>query len=173
MNVNDLIWLPTLLLLGYAIPACYYDMKYREVPENFWVMLFTICIPITALLYFIGVYPLSMLGMSLGACGIYLLFRIGNVYQGADMVYLFAISLFLVQNPLTGHILMPVSFGIFLITSVLCFAIAHKMLAMIATCTKNDKLHNWLAKNYFIPYYGRFPMMLPISLALVLTVLLA
>ena len=157
--IGELVWIPTLLLLGYAPFACYYDLKYREVPKYFWVLLLTICIPITALLYVIGVYPIEMGGLSLVACGCYLLLRVMDLYQGADFVYLCCISLFLVQNPYTGHVLMPVSFGIFFLASVVSFAIAYQIPAVRAYVDSKN-----------LP---GFPMMFPISLALVLTVLIA
>jgi hypothetical protein len=146
--------------MGYTPFACYYDMKYREVPKYFWVLLLTICIPITGLLYVIGMYPIEMGALSLVACGCYLLLRIVDLYQGADLVYLCCISLFLVQNPYTGHILMPVSFGIFLVASWVSFAIAYQLPMVKAYIDSQDRT-------------GRFPMMLPISLALILTVVIA
>lgn len=154
-----LIWIPTILLLGYTIPACYYDLKHREMPVGFWKWMVTIGTLITAWLYLVGYYPPYLLVLSLAANAIYFMLMRMNVYQGADFVYLMFISLFLVQNPVTGHILMPVSFGIYLIAAVVSFGILYQT-KIVKDLVAAQKLPG-------------FPMMLPISLALWLTVMFA
>lgn len=157
--VEFLLWIPALLLLGYTFPACYYDLKHREMPVGFWTVMVSVGTLITAWLYLVGYYPWYLLALSLGATGIYFMLMRMNVYQGADFVYLMFISLFLVQNPVTGHILMPVSFGIFLIASVVGFGMFYQT-KIVKDMVAAQKLPG-------------FPMMLPISLALWMTVVFA
>jgi hypothetical protein len=159
MILADLIWIPVATLLAYTIPACYYDLKHREMPEGFWNLMIILGIPFTGLLYLTGYYPLY-LGLLAGfAVFVYAALLAKDVYQGADFAYLTWITLFLVQNPVTGHILMPISFGIYLIASVVSFGILYQ-----------TKIVKDLLYSHNLP---GFPMMLPISLALWLTVWLA
>lgn len=159
MDLPDLVWLPTIVLLAYTIPACYYDLRHREVPEGFWNVMMAFCIPITAALYATGYYPYYLGILSLVTIAIYFILMRVEIYQGADFVYLLWITMFLVQNPVTGHILMPVSYGIFLIASVVGFGILYQT-EIVRRLTSTTGLPG-------------FPMMLPISLALWLTVMIA
>ena len=155
--IAPILWLPTALLLGYTIPACYLDLKHREMPEGFWTLLWLICIPITAWLYVIGIYPLTMLALSLAAVAVYFGLMLLHVYEGADFMFLMWISLFLVQNPRTGNILMPVSFAVCFLSAFLICAGFYVFFPPVKNYLKAQDLPG-------------FPMMLPISLALWLTV---
>lgn len=152
-TVTDFIWIPVLSLLAYTVNACWYDIKYREMPEGFWIPLVIAAGVPTVLLYVSGTYPWYLLALSLGVSGIYFLLERFDKIQGADFMYLLFITLFFVQNPINGHILIPVSYGIFLIASIVGIAMVYQVLK------KFGKIN---IKN--------FPMMLPISLALWMTV---
>ena len=158
MEINNLLYLPVFLLLGYTLPACYYDIKHREMPVGFWTLLWVICVPITVLLYITGTYPIEALGISLIATAAYFVLMVWNLYQGADFMFLAGISLFFITNPVSGHPLMQFSYLIFLIASVCIFAILYQ----------TRILDRWLISNNL----PGFPGMLPISLALWLTVIL-
>lgn len=162
--VEYLIWIPTIALLGYTIPACYFDIKYREVPEKFWQPLAVVGIPVTALLYLLGYYPLYLLVLSVSAMFVYTAFFAKDFYQGADYLFLLAIAAFLVQNPVSGNILMPISFGIFLLASVVGVGIIYQTWRAV---TKAKHGESYDMANV------RFPFMLQISLALWLTVAIA
>ncbi len=129
------------------------------MPIGFWTLLVVICAPITTLLYLTGYYPYYLFALSIGAIGAYLVLLMLGGYGGADFWYLTWIALFFVQNPSTGHILMPISFGIFLVASVVIFGALGRTPIINKILVKND-----------LP---GFPMMLPISLALILTVVIA
>lgn len=148
-----MVWLVTIILLLYTIPACYFDVKYREVPKGFWNPLVIICAPITIVLYMVGVYPWYLALLSVGFSLLYLTMALLGWYEGADFWYLVFISMFLVTNPLTGHILLTFSYAIFLLASVVGCALVCRAIP--------DKK------------FAQFPMMIPISLALWLTVVIA
>jgi hypothetical protein len=158
-DTNPIVWVPTILLLLYIVPACYNDIKKREMPVGFWTVLYSVCIPITILLYVNGTYPIEMLGLSAIAIIVYLALLMRGLYQGADFWFLTWIALFLVQSPLKGNILIPISFGILLVASVIIFGMLHQ----------THVFDRWFV-SHNLP---GFPMMLPISLALILTVVIA
>ena len=169
MNFLDImIWIPTLTLLGYSIPACYYDLKYRELPVGFWTGLLVVCIPITGALYLTGTYQWYLGALSIGVAMIYFMLERLDIIQGADFMYLLFIALFLVQNPKSGNVLMPVSFGIFLIASVVGCAIIYQTIRHLGE--KRGKLVILDMPQKGLP---GFPFLIPISLALWLTVMLA
>lgn len=127
-------------------------------------MLWVISVPITALLYLLVVYPVEAFIISLFMTGIYFILMLKNIYQGADFMYLAGINLFFVTNPINGHSLMAITYGIFLIVSVIGFAAYYQ----VALRFKIQDILNWTSSRDL----PGFPMMLPISLALVLTVVL-
>ena len=154
MDVSEsLVWIVTIVLLLYTIPSCYFDIKYREIPKGFWNPMVIICAPITTVLYMVGYYPWYLALLSVGFFLLYLTMALHGWYEGADFWYLAFISLFLVINPLTGHILLTFSFAIFLLASVVGFALICNAIPTMKS--------------------AQFPMMVPISLALCLTVAIA
>ena len=159
MPLDNLLYLPVFLLLGYTIPACYYDIKHREMPVGFWSLLWVICVPVTALLYITGIYPIEALWISLTATALYFLLMAWNLYQGADFMFLAGISLFFITNPVSGHSLMQFSYLIFLVASNTSIAILYR----------TGIFDRWLISNNHPESPGG---MLPISLALWLTVVL-
>ena len=154
-----MVWIPTIMLLGYTVPACYYDLKYREIPVGFWTGLGIVCIPVTCILYLTGTYVWYLGLLSLGMVLLYYMLYCIGLFQGADFTYLMCISLFLVKNPVTGNILMPVSYGIFLVAAIMGCAIVYQMM-------KNVKVDA-------VKGMTNFPFLVPISLALWMTVGLA
>jgi hypothetical protein len=156
---DALTWISAFILLGYSVPACYYDLKYREMPVGFWTGLIVVCGTITIALYLTGTYQWYLGLLSLGMVMFYYMLYCVGMFEGADFVYLAVISLFLVKNPITGNVLMPVSFGIFLVASLVGTAIAYQILKY-ANVPRIKEMPN-------------VPFMVPISLALWLTVGLA
>ena len=154
MEISEiLLWVVAAVMLLYTIPACYFDIKHREMPQGFWNVMVTICAPITVVLYLVGYYPWYLALLSIIFCILYLGMALLGWYEGADLWYLIFISVFFVVNPVTGHILIPISFAIFFLASVVGFAMI---------CQAVPKLKS-----------EQFPMMLPITLALWLTVAIA
>ena len=163
-GIENLIWLPAILLLGYIYPACRNDIKHREMPVGFWTLLWIICLPVTGVLYLLKIYPIEALYISVLMVGIYFLLYTKHLYEGADFMYLAGISLFFVTNPINGHSLMAISYAIFLIVSVIGFAAFYQA----GVRFRIPDILNWTTSRDL----PGFPMMLPISLALVLTVVL-
>ena len=153
MNLELLVWLPAIVLLYYIPWACYYDLKYRELPKGFWVPLWIVCVPVTTILYLTGIYPWYLAPLSAGMVVFYYILYCWELFQGADFMYLAAITLFLVQNPVSGHILMPLTFGIYLIASVVILALVYNIPQVKMRIAKEN-----------------LPGLLTISLALILTV---
>jgi hypothetical protein len=156
MNFTDLIWIPAFLLVLYAPCACYWDLKQREIPTGFWTLLWTVCIPVTILLYAVDVYPIEGLIVSGFCISFYLIAGLKGCFSGADFWYLTAISLFLVTNPVSGHSLMAATYLIFLVVSIVGFALLYQTKVL----------------NKYLGDKPGFPFMLQISFALILTVVL-
>ena len=158
MLESNLSIISTVVVLAYMFPACYYDIRDREMPVGFWTLLFMIDIPITAFLYFTGYYPLEMLGIGIVFAMVYAVLLVGSIYQGADCVYLMAISLFLVQHPITGNYLMPIAYFIWLVAAwVITGILYQEAKALNLKCVENMQT---------------FPAMVTISLALILTMVM-
>lgn len=149
-------WIPTILLLAASVAACYFDLKRREMPVGFWLPVFGLCLPPIAVLYLFGYYPWYLLLLGVGFALLYLAIAMRGMYAGADFWMLTAISLFFVENPVTGHILMPISFAIFFLAAFVGVA----MLCQVPAVKERFKVRG-------------FPTMVTISLALWLTVWLA
>ena len=158
MMFTDLIWIPAFILLLYAPFACYWDLKHREIPTGFWTLLWTICIPVTILLYAVQVYPIEGIIVSGFCIGFYLIAGLRGVFSGADFWYLTGISVFLVTNPVSGHSLMAATYLIFLVVSVIGFALLYQTKILNKYLGDDSK--------------PGFPFMLQISFALLLTVVL-
>jgi len=151
---NALVWIPALMILGYIPVLIYLDLKYREVDHNYWWWMVGACSPCVALLYLSGAYPAVLLMLSLASVGIYFVAMKMGLFEGADFMFLMFISLFFVQNPLSGLILMPVSFGIFLIACTIACG-------LFVRFVPDRKVREM------------FPMMIPISAAFIITLVLA
>lgn len=128
------------------------------MPIGFWTLLWVVCLPVTFSLYLIEMYPIEALWISLTATGLYFLLMVWNLYQGADFMFLAGISLFFITNPVSGHSLIAISYFIYFIASICTFAVLYQ----------TKIFERWLISENL----PGFPMMLPISLALWLTVVL-
>ena len=131
------------------------------MPKYFWYPLWIVCLPITISLYVIGYYPIILMALSIGATAIYLLVAANftNYFNGADFWYVAAIMLFFVQNPISGNVLMPISFAIMFITAIVLCGMAMWIPPIKRALLKKD-----------LP---GFPFMVTITLALILTVVTA
>ena len=152
---NFWAFLPPMLILAYIPLVIYLDLKYREVEHYNWAVLYGIGILCTAIGYGTGYYPMILLPISFAAVTIYFILMKQGFFEGADFLFLSAISLFFVQNPFSGLVLMPVSFGIFLLAAVVS---VNLILRILRTDPKFNK---------------EFPMMIIISAAYILTLVLA
>lgn len=156
MDLANPSWIPTIILLATSIAACYFDLKRREMPVGFWLPVFGLCLPPITVLYLFGYYPWYLLLLGVGFTLLYLALAMRGLYAGADFWFLAAISLFFVENPVTGHVLMPISFAIFFLAAFVGFSI----LCQVPAIKERVKTRG-------------FPTMVTISLALWLTVAIA
>jgi hypothetical protein len=115
--------IPGIMLLLWTVPAMYYDIRDREVPKNFWKPLWWVCLPTTAYLYAIGYYPGYLLIIGLIFTGGCLALLMMGAFMGADFWYMAAISLFLVQNPISGIYLMPISCAMLVLAAAICYGV--------------------------------------------------
>lgn len=159
--IEFLSWVPVITLLAYVPIVCYLDWKYREVDPVGWTALVAINIPCLLVFYYLGVYEWWMLVLSLVAVGIYYGAMLLHYIEGADFWFIAWIMMFFIYNPISGHWLMALPFTIFFAT---CTGIAGIWVGIWNTIQ---------GKGFVFDFNGNVPMMLPISAALILTVILA
>ena len=153
--------LPVLSLLAYVPKVCWLDVKNREVEHTWWIPLWVVNLPVLAYMYRIGAYPAVSLGISVTMIGLFYWLVLTKWMEGADFLWLAAISLFFVINPWpVPHGLMQFPFLIFLVAALLATR-------MILAGWNLRQGNQWNA-----PYPRGVPMMLPISAALVMTVVM-
>jgi len=159
--IDFLLWIPVVSLLMMIPIVCWLDWKYREVDHTWWFVVIIVNIPFAAVMYILNIYEWWMLIISFVAMVIYFILMKLHYIEGADYMFITCIVMFFVYNPLSNHWLMALPFSIFLGT---CVGISAFWLG----------LWNYLHKRGFVfDIEGNFPMMLPISAALLLTVVLA
>jgi hypothetical protein len=159
--IDFMAWVPIISLLIYVPIVCYLDWKVREVEPIMWLGLVIVNLPITILFYLGGLYLWWMFVISLIAITIYYAAMLMHYIEGADFMYIMFILLFFIYNPISGHWLMALPFSIFFAA---CTGIAG-----IWVLTYNLVKGNGVS----FEFDRGFPMMIPISAALVLTVMLA
>lgn len=169
--MNGLILINYFMLIAYIPFAIYNDLRYREVPEDFWKPLYVVCAPITAYLYLTRVYAPEALIISLVFVAIYFGLWVFQLYQGADFIYLAAITLFLVHTP-KGDPIASIPFMLFLITSVIMVAtfLVGSKIAIRKLNLKDEDKPRWL---YDIEHLTSIPFMVQISMALIFTAVFA
>ena len=134
------------------------DWKYREVPHKFWMPLLMFNIPVYIFMLVTGAYESWMIGVSAFAVLIYFAMMKTKLIEGADFVFMMWIAMFLVISPMTGVAGLAGSFSIMLIACVVASTFITKTINLVANKTAMDVC--------------MFPMMFPISAALILTVVL-
>jgi len=159
--IDFMSWMPILTLLAYVPIVCWLDWKYREVDHIWWIGLVVVNVPAYLLLAIAGYYEWWMSVLSLVAILIYYGLMLMHYIEGADFMYVMWIVLFFIYNPVSGHWLMALPFSIFFAA---CTGIAG-----IWVLTYNLVKGNGIS----FEFDRGFPMMIPISAALVLTVMLA
>lgn len=142
----------------YVPYVCYMDWKYREVPHDSWKPLIAVNVPLYIIMVLYGVYELWMLITS-AMC---ILFAFGtmkkHLIEGADFMFIMWICAFLVIDPRTGIAGLAAPFIIFLVAFTVSISIVVKV---VNTMTGKKALGAEM-----------FPMMFPISAALISTVIL-
>ena len=161
-NLTDaLLFIPAVTLLLYTPLVCYLDWAERKVDHEWWIPLVVINAPLFMLLLLLGIYQWWMPVISLVA--IVLAFAAMKLHyiEGADFLFIMFIVLFLQYNPVSGRLLMALSFFIFLVAMLIVTA----YIVML----ENMLLDRGLS--FGLPH--GIPLMFPISTALWLTILFA
>jgi len=94
-----LLRLPVVSLLAYLPFIIYADLKWRQVPSHWWLPLWGLNLPIMLYFYYSGIYTIPMAILSMVMVGIFWVMHRLDIIQGADTVFLWAISLFFVAAP--------------------------------------------------------------------------
>ncbi len=168
----DFLWIPVITLLAYTPIVCYLDWKYREIDHILWMWLGAINGIVAAGMLIGGIYEWWFYIPSAVACLIFLGARVLDYIQGADLIYLSMIAIFFQYNPISGHWFPVLAFCIYLAATMIITGICiiwYKIIPEWATgkFTCRDKSDTSL---FMVP--GGIPMMLPISAALILTVVM-
>jgi hypothetical protein len=134
------------------------DWKYREVPHDTWKPLVAVNAPFYAIMVLYGVYELWMLVIS-AMCILFAFAAMKkHLIEGADFVFIMWICAFFVISPLTGVAGIAAPFLIFLIAITVSISLIVKVVNTVSGKTALGA--------------EMFPMMFPISAALILTVIL-
>jgi multisubunit Na+/H+ antiporter MnhC subunit len=161
-----LLRLPAVVILCYLPFLCYLDIKDREIPHLVWAPLWATCLPITAYLYLTGNYSWGSLIFSLIMCGVFWAMHRKDLIQGADLMLLLTIALFFQLNPF------PVPHGpeqpVFFVYLVGMMILTAPVLFFLNLA----KGRIGSLKEMMTEWPRGIPMVLPISAALVLTVVM-
>jgi hypothetical protein len=161
-----LLRLPVISLLLYVPFVCYADLKWRQFLHSWWIPLWAVNVPIIFYFYRLGFYPIYTLPVSLIMAGIFWAMHQLDFIQGADLIFLWSISLFFVAAPL------PVPHGG--IQPLFCLYLAAAMIftapVVLLLNLRRGTQGSLLAMMTWLP--GGVPMALPISAALIMTVVL-
>lgn len=158
ISLEQSLWIPIVTLLLYVPYVCYMDWKYREVTHDTWLPLMVVNIPLYAIMLLYGAYEQWMLITS-AMCILFAFVAMKkHLIEGADFMFIMWICAFLVIDPRTGIAGLAAPFLIFLIAITVSISMVVKV---INTMTGKKALGAEM-----------FPMMFPISAALILTVVL-
>jgi hypothetical protein len=159
-----LIRLPVAILLVYVPFICILDLKWREIPPAIWLPLWIVNVPTVSYLYLAGFYPWYALPFSLIMCGIFRAMYSRGLIHGADVYWLWAVSLFFVVNPFpVPHGIEQFPFYVFLITTMM-------LTAGILLWANYRAGRRGTVVQMLSNYPGGVPLVLPISAAFLLTV---
>jgi hypothetical protein len=150
-----------------AIPVfCYHDLKSRQVPILNQIVLAAVNLPLFIYFYLTGIYTWEAAAVSVLPCIIYyILMRFGYI-QGDDMLFLWIVSIFCVQNPI--H---PDQGG--MAVTVMLYLIGVMVWALLANFIRNVYVGRKDSIIKMFRYVDRgFPLILPISAAFILAVIL-
>jgi hypothetical protein len=160
-----LLRIPIISLLAYLPFIIYADVKWRQIPPHWWLPLWGLNIPIMVYFYRSGYYPIQTAILSMIMIGIFWVMHHRDLIQGADTVFLWAISLFFVAAPF------PVIHGdaqlIFYLYLIAMMILTAPVLFFLNVRRGfRGSLYAMMSE-----WPGGVPMLIPISAALVLAVL--
>lgn len=176
--IEILRWYPILTIL-ISIPwLCWYDYKYREIPDSILNRLFLLNIPLFVITFFAEQMTYMDAIVILVPVVIYYVLMRLHFFEGDDFMILAMISIFCINNPLGGTI--PVKMMLYLagvVFFVACCNFAYNLghLALLKRDYPFDPVFETpsITSLANMTSDGRgFPMMIPISIAFVLTIIL-
>ena len=155
--------------LIYLIPLCYLDIKNRAIPRWTFVPMILINLPAIAVLYTNGL-PFAYIALSGLLTLLFVILFWKNCYRGADARFLILISWFCILNPLN-----PVdSNNIFQIIFVIMLAFTSIMwMIYVYFYNRQNKITGLSLWQKFNNYPRGSPWMIPIAIAIILTVVFA
>ena len=165
--IDFLLWVNLIVFLVYCVAVSYLDVKYREVDPTAWVGLVLINGSINTYMYLTDYwYPwYSLLLSGIMVVIFYVAFRY-RVIEGADYLFLCFISMFWIMTPIGGaHGLMQPIFYIYLMFTLFMTAIA--VMGYNVIHGNRFGIVEMMSK-----YPRGVPMMVPISVAFVLSVVM-
>jgi hypothetical protein len=161
MLLDFALAIPAITLLMYVPLVCVMDWKHRRVDHDWWTGLVLINGPLYISLCTTGTYFIEAQVISFVAAAMAFAAMKFHYIEGADFMFILFIVWFLQYNPISGHWFMALPFFWFLVATLVITAY------IIA-------LRNLVNGNGLSFDYPRgIPLMLPISAALILTILLA
>lgn len=166
-------WFPVATLLVLLPVMCYQDWKHRSVSTSLFVWYAVFNLPVIAWQYYTGIYGWEEAIITGFSCVIYYaIMRVtGDFFHGDDMLVLWCVSIFCIVNPLkpdSGSLgittliyLIPVMFTAF------CIAMIPTMVERMKAGTQKSSIVDDVLR-----CGGKFPLVIPISVAFVLAVVL-
>jgi len=168
------LWVPVLVLCAYAPILCWLDLKYRDIQSHMiWIPAIIICGASWCYFFYNGVYGFWTLSLSIIGISIWLAALIPGYIGGADFWYLSLINLFVIFNPITGHLMfLPMIICLVMWTAISVWYIFTNNVKKEMRSGKNMKesITSAIKRGAFVD--RGFPMLIPISLALITAVIL-
>ena len=156
MQNSLLPWFSIISLRIYIPFICYLDYKHRDIgTHKLWLPLLAWNIPVVAAGYLTGLYPPTMLMLTLAfSITWFLLLK----HRGADCVWLICITMFAVINPRTGmNLIQPFVMYLIIFTAATFWGI-----------WMDNRFHH--IKGLYVK--NGIPFLIPISLAFIAAVVM-
>jgi hypothetical protein len=104
-SADIFVWWPVITILLMSPLLCWYDLKCRSIPNWCFSLILLINIPVLIWQYITGTYGWEEMVVTFLPCLIYygIMRLAGDYFHGDDLIYVWAISLFCVVNPLNPN----------------------------------------------------------------------
>ena len=158
--------IPVVTLLLYVPFICYADLKWREIPFKWWLPLLAVDLPILIYFNYTGYFPPQVAILSLIMVGMFWVMHRLDFIQGSDFIFLAAISLFFVVAPFpVPHWGAQILFYLYLIAAMI-------FTAPVLFYLNYRRGFRGSFRAMVSEWPGGIPLILPISAALLMTVVL-
>jgi hypothetical protein len=170
---NILTWMPIVVLLTYAPILCWLDIRYRDIFSHaIWLPAIIINGIFFVAAFNTGVYAWWTVALSLVGVVFWYAAMLFGIINGADFVYLALINVFAIYNPISGYLMyLPLMVFLFIWMGLSIWYIFAKNIrdGLVNGMTPKDALIRALLRGTTVD--RGFPMMVPISLALLCALL--